>query len=317
MTLPSGSKIPYLGLGLWKSDKGTIGQVINAAIDAGWRHFDCASDYGNEAEVGEALSAITAAGKVARSELFITSKLWNTYHHREHVEAALDKTLQDLKLEYIDLFLIHFPISLKYVDFSVRYPPEWVHDPSSPKPAIEQSNATIRETWEAMENLLSTGKVRNIGVSNFSCALLMDLLKYAKVKPAMNQFEIHPLLSNDKLIRFCQSSGIAVTGFSPLGPTSYVPLNAKVAAMPALFDHKLIQSIANKYNKTGVQVLLRWQIERKCVCVPKTANKIRLIENLNIFDFSLTADEIRSITDLNENRRFNDPGEFANIPIWD
>lgn len=160
---------------------------------------------------------------VKRSDLFVTSKLWNTYHRPEHVEAACRKTLADLGLDYLDLYLIHFPIPLKFVPFETRYPPEWTHDPSGENVMVPDP-VSISETWSAMESLVEKGLVKDIGVANFNAALILELLKKSKIKPAVNQIELHPHLSQDRLVEFCKAKGIAVTGFSPLGSGSYIEL---------------------------------------------------------------------------------------------
>jgi len=315
LSLSSGSHFPVIGLGVWKADKANLPDLIYEAIKIGYRHFDCASDYGNEVEVGLGLKRAIDKGIVKREELFITSKLWCTYHHKEHVKPALERTLQDLQLDYLDLFLIHFPISLEFVPFEKRYPAEW-SDVGDPKHA-KISNASTRETWEAMEDLMSTGYVKNIGVSNFSCVLLMDLLCYARIKPAVQQIEIHPLLCCNRLVQLCQKNNIAVTAFSPFAATSYIGLFEEAKTVPNLFDHPTVRQIASTHKKTPAQVLLRWQIDRGCTAVPKTSNIQRLKENLNIFDFKLSPAEVASLTALDSRIRCNDPGSFAGIPIWD
>ncbi|KAM3567800.1 hypothetical protein VYU27_010061, partial [Nannochloropsis oceanica] len=187
----TGDKIPVLGLGTWKAPKGEVKKAVLLALKQGYRHLDCACDYGNEEEVGEAIKEAIDAGVITRKDLFITSKLWNTFHAQEHVEVALRKSLKDLGLDYVDLYLIHFPISLKYVPIDEVYPPEWIN-PTTKK--MEFASVPVRETWAGMEGVCAKGLARNIGISNFNAQNIMDLLTYCKIKPAVNQIELHPYL---------------------------------------------------------------------------------------------------------------------------
>ena len=149
---------------------------------------------GNESEVGEGIARAIQSGNVTREELWVTSKLWNTYHEPQHVRSACKKTLTDLGLEYLDLYLIHFPISLKYVPFEKRYPPEWFYDPDADNPKMELIEVSVQSTWQAMESLVEEGLVKNIGLSNFNCQGIRDVLSYARIKPAVLQVELHPYL---------------------------------------------------------------------------------------------------------------------------
>eukprot|EP00471_Norrisiella_sphaerica_P008290 CAMPEP_0184492302 /NCGR_PEP_ID=MMETSP0113_2-20130426/22835_1 /TAXON_ID=91329 /ORGANISM="Norrisiella sphaerica, Strain BC52" /LENGTH=655 /DNA_ID=CAMNT_0026877025 /DNA_START=77 /DNA_END=2044 /DNA_ORIENTATION=+ len=317
--LTSGDSIPLVGLGMWKIPKEVCPDIVVKAIKAGYRCFDNACDYGNEVEVGKGLSKAFELKLITRDKLWITSKLWNTYHAKEHVRAACLKTLKDLNLKYLDLYLIHFPIAQKFVPFEKRYPPEWSYDPEEKKEftkSIVQVDVPIAETWAAMEQLLEEGLVKNIGVCNFNCALLRELLKTAKVKPVVNQVELHPYLTQNKLIRFCRRNGIHMTGFSNLGAPSYVELGmAKKADF--VIDQKVVVDIAKAVGKTEAQVVLRWHLQRGNSIIPKTTKEHRLKENIGLFDFALSQEQMAQISALNMNRRFNDPGVFADIPIYD
>jgi len=167
LVLSSGDQMPSVGFGLWKVAKDKCAETTYNAIKNGYRLLDEACDYGNEKECGEGIKKAIGEGIVKREDLFVTSKLWNTFHRKEHVKMACKKTLEDLGLEYLDLYLIHFPIALKYVPFETRYPPEWFHDPNAEKPQMEEDNVPMQETWEAMQELVQEGLVKNIGVSNF------------------------------------------------------------------------------------------------------------------------------------------------------
>jgi D-xylose reductase len=310
VTLSNEDKMPSVGLGMWKVDKPDVADLVQEAIRTGYRHFDCACDYGNEAEVGQGLEAAIGAGLCSREDLWVTSKLWNTYHAAEHVRPALEKSLSDLRLDYLDLYLVHFPIATKFVPFDHRYPPEWFFDPDAESPKIEAVPIPIRETWEAMEELVHAGKVKNIGICNFNCQLLRDLLSYADIRPSVLQIELHPRLTQEKLLRYCGDENIAVTAFSPLGAESYYSLGMANPDESVLTQSSVIK-IAEQHDKTPAQIVLRWGIQRGTAIVPKTSRVERLPENLAIFDFELSEEEMKSISALNQNRRFNDPGDFA------
>ncbi|MBT3529742.1 MAG: aldo/keto reductase [Gammaproteobacteria bacterium] len=304
------SQIPEVGLGLWKIDRPQTAEVVCNAIEIGYRHLDSAADYGNEIEAGQGIADAISKGLCSREELWVTSKLWNTFHRPEHVRAACEKSLSDLKLDYLDLYLIHFPISLKYVDIESRYPPEWIYEPESAKPTMEIDPVPLFETWKAMEELQRSGLVKRIGVCNYSAALLHDLMAYAEIKPAMLQIESHPYLTQENLIRTAQDYDIAVTAFSPLGALSYVSLDMATAAETVL-EQEAVISAAKRSGKSPAQVVLRWGVQRGTAVIPKTINPGRLKENLELFDFELSEAEMAAISSLNQNRRFNDPGAFC------
>lgn len=308
--MASGRQLASVGLGLWKIEQEQTARVVQAAIDCGYRHFDSACDYGNEIQTGQGLSAAISSGSVAREDLWITSKLWNTHHRREHVRPAVEKSLRDLGLDYLDLYLIHFPIAQKHVPIEVRYPPGWFYDPDAANPRVEADRVPIIETWRAMEDLVREGLVREIGVCNFGVSLLRDLLNQADLPPAMLQVEMHPYLTQEKLTRFCHESNIAVTAFSPLGAQSYFQLNMAEAG-ESLIEHETIKAIASAHDRSPAQVLLRWGVQRGTSVVPKTSHADRLKENIAIFDFELSADEMAMISGLDRYRRFNDPGDFC------
>ncbi len=308
--LPSGLELASVGLGLWKIDQQKTAQVVQTAIECGYRHFDSACDYGNEEQTGIGLRESLSAGVVSRDDLWITSKLWNTYHRAEHVRPALIKSLQDLQLDHLDLYLMHFPIASKYIPIDERYPPGWVDDPDAENPAVIPDRVPIIETWRAMEELVREGLVREIGVCNFGCSLLRDLINQADVLPSVLQIESHPYLTQEKLVRFCQESDIAVTAFSPLGAQSYFALNMAEQS-EAVMEQSAIKEIAVSHDRTPAQVLLRWGVQRGTAVVPKTTSAERLRENIALFDFELSEDEMTAIGSLNRNRRFNDPGVFA------
>ena len=310
ITLPDGGRLPLVGLGLWKVPKPDAAGLVREAVRVGYRHLDSACDYGNEAEVGAGIRAALADGLCRREDLCVTSKLWNTYHARPHVRPAVERTLRDLQLDYLDLYLLHFPIAQAFVPFDERYPPGWLHDPDASEQGMRFARVPLAETWGAMEELVRAGLVRYIGVCNFGTALLRDLLSYAQIQPAVLQVELHPYLTQEKLLRFCRESGVAVTAFSPLGAQSYFSLNM-AHADEAVLDRAVVREAARRHGKSPAQVLLRWGVQRGTAVVPKTAQPKRLAENLAVFDFELSAEEMREVSSLDRGRRFNDPGVFA------
>ena len=190
--------MPSVGLGLWKLDQPETADIIVNGVKSGYRHLDSAADYGNEIQVGEGIKQSLSQGICRREDLWVTSKLWNTFHRPEHVLPACEKSLRDLSTDYIDLYLIHFPISLKYVAFDKRYPPEWIYDPTAENPRMHIDPVPLSETWHAMEGLVERGLVKEIGVCNYNSSLLHDLMAYASIKPAMLQIESHPFLTQER-----------------------------------------------------------------------------------------------------------------------
>jgi D-xylose reductase len=302
--------LPSVGLGFWKIPNASTAQLAVEAAKIGYRHFDCASDYGNEPEVGQGISKILQSGLCRREDLWVTGKLWNTYHRKEHVRRACERTLADLQLDYLDLYLIHFPIALAYVPFEHRYPAGWSYDPESKTPKMIPDAVPIHETWEAMERLVQSGLVRTIGISNFCISLIRDLLSYASLRPSVLQVESHPYLVQNKLLKYCKQEQIALTAFSPLGAPSYVPLGMATAA-DSVIEQPLIQQIARQVDRTPAQVVLRWGVQRGTAVIPKTERIERLKENLSLFDFELTQEQMELISGLDRNQRFNDPGVFC------
>lgn len=312
LKLSSGDQMPIVGFGCWKIGKDVCADSVYNAIKAGYRCIDEACDYGNEKEAGEGIKRAIDEGVVKREDLWITSKLWNTYHRKEHVKAACMKTLEDLGLKQLDLYLIHFPISLKFVPFEKRYPPEWFHDPEAEDKRMIEDPVSYRETWEAMEELVNEGLVKNIGMCNIGTSMLRDVLSYAKVRPTVLQVEMHPYNSQQKLLRYCKENDIAVTAFSNLGAASYFELGM-AKENEAIIDNAGVKEIAGKHGKTAAQVTLRWAVQRGTAIIPKTTRQERLAENSDLFGFELTADEMKTIDALDIGRRFNDPGHFCEV----
>jgi len=299
-----------MGFGLWKIARPDAPALVEEAIRVGYRHIDSACDYGNEVEAGQGIRAALAKGLCRRDDLWVTSKLWNTYHEPQHVRPAVERSLRDLGLDYLDLYLVHFPIALKYVPFETRYPPAWIHDPAASTTRMEPISVPLADTWRAMEDLVSAGLVRRIGLCNSPIALIRDLLAAARIRPAVLQVELHPFLTQEKLLRFCREASIAVTGFSPLGAPSYVPLGMATAAESVL-EHPVVTGIAAAVGRTPAQVVLRWGMQRGTSVIPKTSRLERLPENLGACEFALSAEQMQAIAALDCGRRFNDPGDFC------
>ncbi|WP_368298301.1 aldo/keto reductase [Cytobacillus firmus] len=266
LTLNNGVEMPQFGLGVYKVEKGL--QIENTVIDAiniGYRLIDTAAFYENEEGVGK---AIKESG-VPREELFITTKVWNTDQGYDQTLNAFDNSLKKMGLDYIDLYLIHWPVKEKYL-----------------------------ETWKALEKLYKDGKARAIGVSNFQIHHLKDILKNSSEKPAVNQVELHPLLSQKELREFCSEHNIKVQAWSPI-------------ARGRVLEDSDIKEIAERHNKSAAQIILRWHLQNGIMVIPKSVKKDRLRENADIFDFELTEDEMRQMNALNNNHRFGaDPDNF-------
>ncbi|KAF9041762.1 Aldo/keto reductase [Hymenopellis radicata] len=281
----TGQKMPLVGFGLWKVTKSSCADTVYNAIKEGYRLLDGAGDYGNEKEAGEGVKRAIDDGLVKREDLFITSKLWNTFHAKEHVEQLSRKQLALWGIDYFDLFLIHFPVSLEYVDPAHRYPPEWWGDDKK----VHLSNVSIQETWTALEKLVDEGLAKNIGISNFQAQTILDILRYARYEPQVLQIELHPYLSQEALVNFSKTHNIAVT---------------------ALLAHDAVTQAATAHQKAPAQVLLRWATQRGIAVIPKSNTHERLAENLQSTDFTLTDAEIKAINGLNINLRLNDPAEI-------
>lgn len=293
--------MPALGLGTWKSSPGEVGRAVQEAVRAGYRHIDCAPIYGNEAEIGSALRQLFRDGEVRREELWITSKLWNNAHREQDVVPALERSLGDLQLDYLDLFLIHWPVVFR---------PSVQTMPSGPDDFLSLDEVPTGETWLGMERAVQAGKSRHIGLSNFSRHKIERLLPHTSVRPAMNQVEMHPYLQQNDLLHYCRDQNIHLTAYSPLGSRDRIK-QMKKDDEPNLMEVPPIVEIARQHECTPAQILLAWHLMRGCAVIPKSTNPQRIRENLDAARVKLSDAELEAIADLDKHYRFVDGSFWA------
>lgn len=267
--LNNGVEMPAMGLGVFQVENDTTAEIVKNAIELGYRSIDTAAIYGNEAGVGEGIKLALASTGLNREDLFITSKVWNAGLNYEETISAYEESLEKLGLDYLDLYLIHWPGQNKFA-----------------------------ESWTALEDLYQEGKIRAIGVCNFNISHLQDLLKTARVTPVINQVEFHPRLQQRSLRAFCKEHNIQLEAWAPL-------------MQGGLLEDTTIAKIAEKYGKSNSQVILRWDIQNEVITIPKSVRKERMAQNADIFDFSLTDEEMQIINAMNLDKRVGpDPEVF-------
>lgn len=272
VTLNNGVHMPWFGLGVFKVEEGEeIVQAVKKAIAHGYRSIDTASVYQNEAGVGQAIREALKENELSREDLFITSKVWNSDLGYDATLAAYDESLRKLGLEYLDLYLIHWPVPGKY-----------------------------KEAWRALETLYNKGRVKAIGVSNFQIHHLEDLLADAEIKPVINQIEFHPYLTQKALLEYASSHGIQLEAWSPL-------------MQGQLLDHPVLKEIAERHGRSVAQVILRWDLQHGIVTIPKSIKENRIIENANVFNFTLSDKEMNQIDELNQNYRVGPDPDHINF----
>ncbi|MGV3272229.1 aldo/keto reductase [Bacillus sp. CIS52] len=269
-TLHNGVEMPWFGIGVFKVEEGAeLVNAVKTALVHGYRSVDTAAIYGNEEGVGEGIRQGLQEAGLKREDIFVTSKVWNADLGYEETLKAFDTSLEKLGLDYLDLYLIHWPVEGKYID-----------------------------AWRALETLYRDGRIKAIGVSNFQIHHLKHLMKETEIKPMINQVEYHPRLTQKELHAFCAEQDIQLEAWSPL-------------MQGQLLDHPVLQEIAEKYGKSAAQVILRWDLQNGVITIPKSTKKHRIEENANVFDFELSADDMKRIDDLNENLRVGpDPDNF-------
>ena len=283
----------------------------------GYRLFDGAYDYANEKEAGEGIKRAISEGLVKRSDVFVTTKLWNNYHQKDHALKMAKAQNEAWGLDYIDLFLIHFPVALEYIEpEKLRYPGWWM---DAEQKTIKKAKVPLHETWQALEQLVDSGIANSIGISNASAQTIYDIQSYAKHPISSLQIEHHPYLVQPDLITLAQENKIVVTAYSSFGPQSFLELppafHARAKDISLLFDQDTVKKIASRVGKTPAQVLLRWSTQRDIAVIPKSNNVNRLQQNLDVTDFQLNKDELAAISELDKGLRFNDPGFYLHEPI--
>ncbi|KAI3382603.1 hypothetical protein SNEBB_002270 [Seison nebaliae] len=288
--------MPLIGLGTWLSKTNEVGKAIKLALRHGYRHIDCAWVYGNEKEVGTAIKEAIDESRshLHRRQLFITSKLWNIFHDPKNAPLAIGETLNNLQMDYVDLYLIHWPVSFQYTESHEKFPTD-----KSGKMIF--GDVDFKETWKFMETLKKSGKAKNIGLSNFSIEQIKAIWEIAEIKPAVLQIERHPYLPNLELIEFCKGKGIAITAYSPFGNPDNPYTSADV---PRPVNDAVIKRIAEEHKVTPGKVCLRYQTQQDIVTIPKSTSENHIIENFDSINFNLTVDDIKELNSLETKTRF-------------
>ena len=310
LSFDNGDKIDILGLGTWKSESEEIKTAIHAALDAGYRHIDCAYVYGNEAAIGDALQSYFANNSLNREDIWLTSKLWNTAHLPKHVKPALQETLDALQTDYLDLYLMHWPVAFQ---------PDLKGFPGGTDDFLSLEEAPLIDTWEAILQLKHDGLIKHAGVSNFSEKKLQHLIDKASERPEMNQIELHPYLQQDDMLDFAKANDILLTAYSPLGSRDRIP-QMKAPDEPSLLENEVIKSIADKHEASPAQVLIKWAIDRKTVVIPKSTNPERIRQNIDSLKVELDETDHQKIRELDKHFRYvhgkffeTEDGKYENI----
>ncbi|XP_013204478.1 aldo-keto reductase family 1 member C18 isoform X2 [Microtus ochrogaster] len=298
MELNDGHSIPVLGFGTFVTEehlKKKSMESTKIAIDVGFRHIDCSHFYQNEEELGQAIRSKIEDGTVKREDIFYTSKLWSTCHRPELVRPSLESSLRKLKLDYVDLYLIHFPVSLKPGDSLL---------PQDEHGNLILDTVDLCATWEAMEKCKDAGLAKSIGVSNFNRRLLEMILKKPglRYKPVCNQVECHPYLNQSKLLDYCKMNDIILVAYGALGTQRYK--NCTNEDTPVLLEDPVLCAMAKKYKRTPALIALRYQLQRGIVVLAKSFNEEHIRENMQVFDFELASDHMKILDGLDRNLRY-------------
>mgnify|MGYP000064038922 FL=1 len=298
----NGDKLDAIGLGTWKSDKGKVEEAVYTALKTGYTHIDCALVYGNEKEVGNGIHKALYEGIITRKDLWVTSKLWNNAHRREDVIPALKQSLKDLQLDYLDLYLMHWPVAFKS---GLEGFPQGDDD------YLSLDEVPIIETWDAMLEAKKQGLVKHVGVSNFSKKKLKDLMSKTDDNPEMNQVELHPLLRQDDLLDFCHKNNIHLTAFSPLGSGDRTP-EMKADDEPDMMGNETVKNIAEKHQCTSAQVLIAFHLHRDTAVIPKSTNADRIKENLESAEIKFDDQDLKTLKSLDKHYRYVNGKFFEN-----
>nr|BAN20420.1 aldo-keto reductase [Riptortus pedestris] len=308
-------RMPVIGLGTWQATPEEIDIALNAAIDAGYRHIDTAFVYVNETAIGDSLRKIFASGKVERKDLFIVTKLPSFANRPEYVEVYIKKSLEALQLDYIDLYLIHNPVGFEHKNGSIFRKNE------NGEFELDYEVNHI-ELWKAMEAQVDAGRAKSIGVSNFNLRQVKRLLENSRIPPANNQVELHVYLQQEKLVSFCRENNVIICAYAPLGSPKLISFTQKLGfstegmrEISPMTDPVIVE-IAKKHNKLPSQVLLRYLVQYGVAVIPKSSNPERIKQNIEIFDFELSSEEMEKIKKLDkgkEGRMFAEKGLFASM----
>ncbi|MCH7408456.1 aldo/keto reductase [Belliella sp. DSM 111904] len=300
LSFANGDQFPIIGLGTWKSKPGEVYQAVLWALKSGYRHIDCAAIYNNEVEVGKALSHAFAEGIVARKDLFITSKLWNDSHRIEDVKVGIQKSLKELQLDYLDLYLVHWPVSFKKgVGFAENREQYYTYE-----------DVPLAQTWQGMQQVQQEGMTRHIGVSNFNIAKLKELFAVGGQGPELNQVEMHPYLKQEKLVKFCKEKGMLMTAYSPLGSGDRSS-SSKKSDEPKLFEDHLVSSLADKYKVSPAQILIAFSVHRNIAVIPKSVNEERIKQNLEAGAIKFEVEDFKALNAITTQYRFIDGTFFT------
>lgn len=288
VTLNNGYHMPIFGLGTWKSKPGEVSQAVEDALEMGYKHIDAAMVYENEVEVGMGMASAFKAGYCKREEIFVTSKLWSTFHKKDSVVPALKKSLADLQLQYLDMYLIHWPMA--YKEGCGMFPKA-----AEGSDAIAYTDTDFMETWRGMEDAVRLGLTRSIGVSNFNKDQIERIRTEGSILPANIQIEIHPYLPNAEMVNYSQAHGMVVTAYSPLGSPDRPWAKPED---PVLFENKTLLAMAKKHHKSPAQICIAFALARGLVVIPKSVTKARIEQNMEVFDIALSLKEISDLIKL-------------------
>lgn len=294
LSLADGSTLPAFGLGTWLSEPEVVTRAVRVAIELGYRHIDTAKIYNNEEAVGQGIAEAIAAGDVKREDLWVTTKLWNDCHANEHVLPALEGSLSRLGLEYVDLYLVHWPVALRH----------GAELPKSPADYVDPSDAPLAHTWAAMAEL-PTSKTRHVGVSNFSAAKVAEVADAVGKTPAVNQVELHPYHAQNDLLAAMAEREVVVTAYAPLGSSGRPP-RLRREDETRLLEEAAVVEIARSHDVSPAQVLIAWALARGTAVIPKSTNATRIAENLEATKLVLTDEDRARLDRLDRGARYVD-----------